>query len=471
MNSVPPVLVSSAAKRRRILFIKLAGICLLVALLHIPLLMSRGILKERQRYQAEATETISAVWGRQQVLTGPVLTVPYVYKAQAIRQKVVNGKVAQVEETVLSPATAYFLPEDLTMNGEVVPEVRRRGIYDTVVFSTKLNLAGHFQPDFVAAGIEAERIDWEKARVALGTSDLHGVRSVVLVKTSEVEESGFGSSEGVPDPFPLSAKLGSVSAGSRRNFSIDISLQGSERLEIVPVGKITNALLRSAWPDPSFIGASLPMTREVSAGGFSAEWQASHFSRGFPQSWTDRSTEIGSILSKMNAASFGVKFAQPLEGYGMVERALKYGVLFFVLIFTVFFLFETTAGLRIHPLQYALVGAALCLFFIAFLALSEFWTTGRAYGVAAAACTVMIALYAWSFLKAGWRTLVIASGLGATYGYLYFVLKSRDYALVAGTAALFATLALLMYCTRRINWFDLDGVGSASGADRAKSIS
>jgi inner membrane protein len=340
-----------------------------------------------------------------------------------------------------------------------------------VVFSTKLSLAGNFQPDFVAAGIEAERVDWDKARVLLGTSDLHGVRSVVLVKTSEVEESSFGSSDGVPDDFPLSAKLAGVVAGARRDFSIDVSLQGSERIEIVPVGKITNALLRSAWPDPSFTGASLPMTREVSEAGFNAEWQASHFSRGFPQSWTDRTTPVGDILGKMTASSFGVRFAQPLEGYGMVERSLKYGVLFFVLIFTVFFLFETTAGLRIHPLQYALVGAALCLFFIAFLALSELWPTGLAYGVAAAACTLMIALYAWSFLKAGWRTLVIASGLGATYGYLYFVLKSQDYALIAGTAALFATLALLMYCTRRINWFDLDSAGSAAGTESAKSIS
>ena len=151
----------------------------------------------------------------------------------------------------------------------------------------------------------------------------------------------------------------------------------------------------------------------------------------------------------------------------MVERSLKYAVLFFVLIFTVFFLFETTAGLRIHPFQYTLVGAALCLFFIAFLALSEFWPTGRAYGAASAACTGMIALYAWSFLKTGWRTVIIGSGLGATYGYLYFVLKSQDYALLAGTVALFAALALLMYFTRRINWFALDGTGVAAQAARS----
>ncbi|MES1168663.1 MAG: inner membrane CreD family protein, partial [Oleiharenicola lentus] len=140
----------------------------------------------------------------------------------------------------------------------------------------------------------------------------------------------------------------------------------------------------------------------------------------------------------------------------LAERAQKYGILFFVLVFAVFFLFEITAGLRIHPLQYAMVGAALCLFFLAFLALAEFWSTGVAYGVAAAACTALIAGYSWSFLKTGRRTLVIAGGLTATYGYLYFVLKSQDYALVAGTAALFAALALVMFCTRRINWYSLE---------------
>jgi inner membrane protein len=158
----------------------------------------------------------------------------------------------------------------------------------------------------------------------------------------------------------------------------------------------------------------------------------------------------------MAAAGYGVRFAQPVDGYSMVDRAQKYGVLFFVLTFAVFFLFETTAALRIHPLQYALVGGALCLFFIAFLALSEFWSTGASYATASAVCTGMISLYAWSFLKTGWRTLIIGTGLGATYGYLYFVLKSQDYALIAGTAALFAGMALVMYCTRKINWYAIE---------------
>lgn len=467
MNPVLPPVLPSAAKRRQFLFFKIAGICLLIVLLHIPVGLSHSVLRERQSYQAQATESIAAVWGRQQRVTGPVLRVPYVYKTQEIRSKVVNGKVAQVEETVLSPATAYFLPEALAVDGNVVPELRRRGIYETVVYSTKLAMSGHFQPDFSAAGIEAERIDWEKAQLVLGTSDLHGVRSVALVKSSDAEEADFESSDGVSDTFQLAAKFAGVNTGVRRSFALEIALQGSEQLEIVPAGKVTSANLRSAWPDPSFIGASLPMAREVSAGGFNAEWETSHFSRGFPQSWSNRLTDAGTMQARMTAAAFGVKFAQPVEGYSMVGRAQKYAVLFFVLIFTVFFLFETTAGLRIHPLQYTLVGAALCLFFIGFLALSEFWSSGLAYSVAAAVCTGMISLYAWSFLKTSWRTAIITSGLGATYGYLYFVLKSQDYALIAGTVALFAALALLMFCTRRINWFVIDGPEAAASAPRS----
>jgi inner membrane protein len=161
-------------------------------------------------------------------------------------------------------------------------------------------------------------------------------------------------------------------------------------------------------------------------------------------------------MRKIDAACFGVTFAQPVDGYRLTERAEKYGLLFFVLVFAVFFVFEVTAALRIHPLQYALVGAALCLFFLGFLALSELMATGPAYGVAAAACTALVSLYAWSFLRTGRRTLVIGGGLSATYGYLYFVLQSQDYALVAGTVALFALLALVMFCTRRINWYTLE---------------
>lgn len=247
-------------------------------------------------------------------------------------------------------------------------------------------------------------------------------------------------------------------------FVFEAALQGSERLQIAPVGKVTTVALDSVWPDPSFCGAYLPVKRQVAPDGFKAEWEVSHFSRGFPQSWTTQMSQNEEMARKITAAGFGVAFAQPVDGYRLAERAEKYGLLFFTLVFAVFFLFEMTAGLRIHPLQYALVGAGLCLFFVAFLALSEFLATGLAYGVAAAACTALVSLYAWSFLHTGWRTLMILGGLSVTYGYLYFVLRSQDFALLAGTAALFVALALVMYGTRRINWYSLETDAPSSAA-------
>ncbi|MBI2813012.1 MAG: cell envelope integrity protein CreD [Opitutae bacterium] len=468
MDTAQPPVIPTPGSRRLAVFLKITGICLLIALLHIPLGMTQGVLRERRDFQRQATEEIAGIWGRSQLVTGPVLAVPYTYRTQMVRPKVVNGKKEDVEEVVTCQATAYFLPEVLTVDGMVGPEVRHRGIYDAVVYTAKVNLTGWFQPDFAAAGIAAEQVDWGRARVLFGVSDLHGVRSVGSFKSPEGSESAFESTDGARETFlPLAAKVAGAADKGKLGFNLAAVLQGSERLEIAPLGKTTAVALQSPWPDPSFMGASLPVTRRVAADGFKAEWESAHFSRGFPQAWTNRVTCDADMAKKTGAAAFGVRFAQPVDGYSMAERAQKYGVLFFVLVFAVFFLFEVTApGLKIHPLQYAMVGAALALFFLGFLALSEFWTTGLAYAVAATLCTLLVSHYAWSFLKTGRRTLVIGGGLGATYGYLYFVLKSQDYALVAGTAALFGALALVMFCTRRINWYSLEMNTEAASAGR-----
>ncbi|MBI2515603.1 MAG: cell envelope integrity protein CreD [Opitutae bacterium] len=463
MNAQPPV-IPTPASRRLAVFLKLASIGLLLLLLQIPLFMTRGVLTERQGYQRQATQEIAALWGRQQQVTGPVLAIPYEYRALVTRTREVNGRAVQVDEWTRCEATAYFLPETLAADGEVETEVRHRGIYDAAVYATRLKLQGEFRPDFAGAGIENEAVHWERARVMLGISDLRGLRSVTPLGRPGGRAAAFETTDGkTAGEFPLAAAVG-LAAGEAVPFTLELALQGSEQLAVAPTGKQTRAALHAAWADPSFVGAYLPVKRTIAPAGFTAEWEVSHFSRGFPQSWTDRTANTPEVLRKIDAAGFGVRFVRPIDGYGMVERARKYGVLFFVLVFAVFFLFEVTAGRRIHPLQYAMVGAALCLFFLGFLALSEFLATGAAYGIAAAACTALVALYAWSFLGSGGRTLVIGGGLAATYGYLYFVLQSQDYARVAGTLALFAALALVMFCTRRINWYSLEMNAAAAPA-------
>lgn len=455
MNSTPPLLPGSA-RRQLYVFLKIASICVLILLLHIPLAMTHGVLNARRGYQAEATEAIASTWGREQRLVGPVLAVPYEYEIKVVRSRTVAGREVQSAEVDVASATAYFLPEELAVAGTAIPEIRHRGIYPSVVYSTSARFTGRFRPDFAAAGIEASRVDWQKTRVYFGVPDLRGVRSVGPVKLA-TNEAPFEPSDGSAGAlFPLVAKVAEAAPGGPLEFALDLEVQGSRRLAFAPVGKSTVVTLESTWPDPSFDGGALPVERRVSTEGFTACWQSSHLSRGFPQHWSDRQVNAEDLARKIEEASFGVRFTQPVDGYSMTERARKYGTLFFVLTFTVFFLFEAIAQLRIHWLQYAIVGAALCLFFLGFLALSEFWPTGVAYAVASAACTLMISLYAHTFLKTGRRTLLILGGLGATYAYLYFVLRSQDYALLAGTAALFLVLGLVMYFTRRIDWNALD---------------
>jgi inner membrane protein len=456
-----PALVDSVFRRRLGVLFKVSGITLLILLLHIPMLMTRGVLLERQTYQAEAAADIALIWGREQSVVGPILVVPYTYRAAVTEQRVVGDKVVQVREPRMLEGRAYFLPNTLDVGGTVEPENRQRGIYEVVVYTTELRLAGSFRPDFKEAGIAAEQIDWSRAQVLIGLGDLRGLRTLAPWPGGDgaVSTSGFEPAEAAGSLALLAARADlqeAAATGGPISFDLQLLVQGSGHLNFVPAGKTTRVQVSSPWPHPSFKGAYLPVARQVEASGFTARWETSHFSRGFPGAWTEQSLPLANATKQIQGAGFGVEFQSSVDGYRLVERARKYGVLFFVLVFAVFFLFESTSSVRIHPLQYALVGAALCLFFLGFLALSEVLPTAVAYGASAVACTLMISLYAWTFLRTGRRVWLIAGGLAGTYGYLYFVLQSQDYALLAGTAALFAVLALVMYGTRSINWYAVD---------------
>jgi inner membrane protein involved in colicin E2 resistance len=141
------------------------------------------------------------------------------------------------------------------------------------------------------------------------------------------------------------------------------------------------------------------------------------------------------------------------EGYRMVERALKHSMLVLTLVFAAFFLFETLVGLRLHAVHYGLAGAAMCLFYLALLALGEVLAPGLAYVGAAIASSLLIVLYSGSILRSWTRASSIAALLTAEYGVLYIVLRMENYALLAGTTALFVVLAALMYFTRNVDWF------------------
>jgi len=236
-------------------------------------------------------------------------------------------------------------------------------------------------------------------------------------------------------------------------FRVELTLKGSRGIRLAPVGESNRVKLSSPWPDPSFQGAFLPTERTVTPEGFTGLWEVSYYGRGYPQQWTDREGAGPARGVSLHGALLGVDLISLLDVYRYVERSIKYGALFIALVFTAFFLFEALARVRVHPFQYTLVGAALCLFYLALLSLSEFMAFGRAYLIGAAASTAAIAWYSAAALRSGRRSALLAAGIALTYGFLYVILRLQDYSLLLGTAGLFLVLVLVMGVTRRIDWY------------------
>ena len=236
-------------------------------------------------------------------------------------------------------------------------------------------------------------------------------------------------------------------------FEMHLTLNGSRSLRLAPAGVNNDVQLTSTWPDPSFQGGFLPTEREVGPNGFRARWQISYYGRSYPQRWTER--------NPLNAAGvdsslFGVDLVPALDSYRYVERSIKYGMLFIALMFTAFFLFEILSAVRIHPFQYALVGIALCLFYLGLLALSEIFSFSIAYWAGAAAASLMIALYSAKALQSTGRAYLVAIGLALVYAFLFVILRLQDYSLLVGTAGLFLVLAIVMFVTRNVDWYARD---------------
>jgi inner membrane protein len=438
------------------LSLKLGGILVLALLLQIPLFMIRGLLDERHERRNEAVREITETWGRPQNIVGPMLVVPYRVPRVVEKETVVNGRTVRTTEERMGDAYACFLPEELTIDGDIDPAKRHRGIYEAVVYTSHLKLSGRFAAlDLKPLGLAPEALQWSRAWVAFGISDLRGTRETLklvwdgqalpLMPGTQIEGLDAGLHA------DLSA-TGNSATPAVHSFSVEFTLNGSASLSFAPLAVQTSIHLQAPWADPGFIGAFLPTEREITATGFNASWKIPYYGRDYGQQWTCLTDHATLKTDKVQPSCFGVDLITPVDSYRSVERATKHGALFITLLFTAFFLFEVLASLRLHTLHYLLVGAALSLFYLGLLSLSEFIAFGTAYLAAATASTLLIGLYCRSILRSGARSLLITAALIGIYGFLYFVLQMQDYALLAGTAALFTVLAVVMYATRKVDW-------------------
>src|SRR5437764_781861 len=357
-------------------------------------------------------------------------------------------ELREVEET--ATGNAYFLPETLNVTADVQTQMLHRGIYNAAVFRAQLTLSGKFvPPDFGPLKIDMKDVQWKDAFVTIAINDLRGTREAIvldwngtkhpMLPGSQVPGYTTGATASIGGDQPISTEI---------PFSIPLDFNGSEGVFFAPFGVQNEATLKSNSPDVGFRGAFLPAERSLRPDGFDAKWRISYYGRDYPQSWTSRTGNERFTTTAVSTSLFGAQFLSILDAYRYVERSIKYGVLFLVLVFTAFFLFEVTARQKIHPFQYLMVGAALCLFYLLLLSISEFIGFSWAYLIAAVASTLLITWYCRFFLGGGVRTFMIGAGLGGVYLFLYITLRQQDYALLMGAIALFVVLSLVMCVTR-----------------------
>jgi len=395
---------------------KVLGVGVLALLMLIPLAEVQGLVGERNRMREQAVNAIAQRWGAVQVLGGPVLAIP-----KRTRIETSNGWVVQ-------QSTEIVLADRLDINGTLAPEERRYGIYSAPVYTAELKVSGRFLTSDVRAlaGTETKYL-WDHAEHPFGPA-----------------EAGVGAMNAIAVPLDLSQF-----EGDAHPFSFELTLAGTASLHLLPLARHSEAALSAPWPDPSFDGAFLPAERKVGATGFDARWQVLDLNRSYGQHWQQDDRQHVDIAS----AAFGVTLYQPASVYQQNERAGKYGVLFIALTFVAFFLFEILRKLRVHPVQYLLVGLALSTFYIVLLALSEQIGFAFAYLVAATAVVALVGGYAASVLRARRAGLTLGATLAIVYGLLYGLVVSEEYSLLMGAMALLAVLAVLMYLTRKVDWY------------------
>jgi inner membrane protein len=446
---------------QKVLAWKIALVMILALLVQLPISMIDGLTAERKARRDGVVADIARSAAEAQQLAGPVILVPFTHRSMQVTTRIDDsGRRQSVSREKISKGWVALLPETLAIDGALRLQTKRRGIYAARLYTGELELHGRF---VVPADHPIHRADrettWGRALLVVGVSDPRGIREGVRIEWDGAPLALLpGGAEDVPvlargihaDLGPLSNPA--ATAPVEHRFRIKLSLRGSQRLDIVPLGRSTRVALASDWPHPSFTGRLLPdADTRISDAGFAATWATTHFATNLAQALQ------GCLRTKRcddyAGSVFGVAFIEPVDLYLTLERAVKYGFLFIGLTFAAFFLFEVLAGLAIHPIQYALVGVALAVFFLLLLSLAEHLAFALSYALAALACVALIGFYLSFVLRGRRRGLLFAAALGGLYALLYAILRLEDHALLMGSALVFALLAATMIGTRRVDWY------------------
>ena len=426
--------IKNSIQKKNPILLKAFVIGILTMLMLIPVSMVKSLVSERQRSSESVREEITAKWGKQQQVTGPVLVVPYQ------KEKDMDNK----------PVTklAYFLPEDYRIDGEIFPEERSRGIYQVMCYKSDMQINGSFNfPDIGQLNLINDTVLWNDAFILIGIPDLQGIRNKIKFNVDGSAKEILASvirndiiHSGLTVKMPLNPE-------NRQAFRFDfnLSLNGSDGLYFAPIGKQTSVHIKSDYKPVTFIGDFLPGTRSLDGPGFDAKWDIYDYNRNYAQMWTGPNPELQS-------STLGVDLLLPIDHYQKNMRSAKYAIMFIALTFLVFFIVEIRSRRSIHPVQYLLVSFALVLFYSLLLAFSEHIGFDLSYLVSAVAIIALITAYSWSIFKKKKETLFMGVFLTLLYSFLYVIIQLEDMALLLGSVGLFIALASVMYASRNVNW-------------------
>jgi inner membrane protein len=480
---------------------KVGMIGVLAVMFLIPIAMVDNLLEERLARRDQALNDIRRSWGEAQTILGPFLLIPYIVESTRVETAVADsrtgeilcrnpdslpscasligsrGSRVQTNNTKKVREEAVLDPESIKITGSLDVKELARGIYRTPVYTADLTIEGSFSLRSPALQKRSELL-WGEARLVIGVRDVRGIRKSVSLNLNG-EATKFLQDE--TENFLAAPVVLAKDSDTPVSFSIPLRLAGTTFLRFVASSGDMAVSLKANWPHPSFSGDALPSERTITKEGFDARWQVTNYlasapsrervwsavaSGAFDENGVDESdftATRGTLSVNRQQPSvgfgplFGVSLAEPVDSYRSVERAMKYGVLVVALIFLTVFVCEVLTELRIHPIQYALVGLALSMFFLCLLSTSEFIPFDLSYGISSALCTGIITLYCWAVLRGGLRAAAIAASLIGTYGLLFVALRAEDFSLLVGTGGLFAALSVLMYVTRGVDWYGTQG--------------
>ncbi|HHL3820661.1 TPA: cell envelope integrity protein CreD [Klebsiella pneumoniae] len=424
------------------LFWKITTLIGCIVLLSLPLMMVRELINERADYRSEVVDAIEQSTSGSQKLAGPLIAIPITETLTRMEnQKEVNYQQSWVY---------YWLPESLAVTGKQTVESRRVGIYSGQVWHNALQIKASFDPLRLAA-LRKTNIVLGQPRLVVSVGDARGIGAIHAPEVNGnvlSVEPGLGiSGDGAGIHMPMPA-LAEDNKPLEIAFSLD--LNGTGEFSLVPLGRNSELQLTSNWPHPGFLGSFLPTQREVSAAGYRAHWQSSWFANDMGSYFKD---DMEIPWSRLPA--FSADVMSLADQYQLTDRATKYAILLIGLTFMAFFVFESLTRRPLHPMQYLLVGLSLVLFYLVLLALSEHIGFTAAWLAASLSGAVMNGIYLQAVLR-GWRnSLLFVAALLLLDGVMWFLLHSEDSALLLGTGVLALALSVLMFLTRRVDWYAL----------------